>query len=327
MDLLVIALAVLCLPGFRFCRRGFFEDPLSVTATGALRGILAVLVVLGHLYKDADSGMLHLLLSNVGTLCVVIFFFLSGYGLQKSFESKPGYGKTILKRRIPGIGKTFLLLVPFYWALYTFIGRPYTPVQVLLSMVNGDPVVRYGWYTVCQILLYLVFFLGTQLKRKMPLVVLAGSVLLMAAAKLAQLPPYWYYSVPAFPLGVLWAAEEKKLEPKLKKHWLPVLAVSFAGFGLGFAGGLLTYRAPFYWLISCTLPVVVVQILQKVRFDNPCLRFLGGLSFEIYSLHGFFMLLLRSDLIYIGSDLLWGSAVLAATIPAAYLLNRILKMK
>lgn len=331
MDILVIPVLALCLWGIRFCRDGYFEDYLSVKNTKALRGVLALLVVLGHLYKDADSGMLHLLFSNIGTLCVVVFLFLSGYGLQKRFEGKPGYGKNILTQRIPGIIKPFLVLIPVYWVLYAGIGRPYTLLQVLQSLVNGDPIVRFGWYTLCQILLYLVFFTGTLLLEKKPkgmsAGMLLGSVVLMIMMKLRNLPPYWYYSVPAFSLGVFWAAEEEMLRLKLEKYWFLNLILSFLGFALGFSGGLVTFYVPFYWLLSCTLPILVLLILQKVHLDNPALQFLGGLSFEIYSLHGLFMLLYRSNLCYIGSDVLWGTAVLVSTIPAAWLLNRMLRKK
>ena len=331
MDLLVIPLGIVCLWGIRLNRKEFFEDYLSVKHTKALRGILVLLVVLGHLYKDADRGMLHLLFSNIGTLCVVVFFFLSGYGLQKRFAQSPGYEKTILTRRIPGILLPFLLLVPVYWGLYAWTGSPYTVGETLESLVTGDPIVRFGWYTLCQTLLYLVFFLAALAWGRRPgamsLGVLAGTALLALVLYRAGMPLYWRYSLPAFPLGVFWAAEESRILPKLEKHWLLWVLVSFGGFALGFSGGLLTFRTGYFWIVACTLPVFVLLVLDKVRFDNPCLQAVGNLSFEIYSIHGFFMLLYRSDVCYIESDALWGAAVLASAIPAAWLLNRLLRKK
>lgn len=329
MDILVIFVAILCVCSIRFCREGFFEDYLSVKNTKVLRGILALLVVLHHSYQETDAGMLHLLLSNAGVPCVALFFFMSAYGLQKSFAAKPGYETRILKRRIPAVAVPFLVLVPVYWLLYALIGKPYSVLQLLNSFVSGSPIVRYGWYTECLILLYLVYFLGTHLVRKqpekMPLGSLALTVLLVLVLKLLDIAYFWYAAIIAFPAGVFWAAYEKKLLSRMEKHYWLWLAASFVLFGAMFAGTLKTFHMAFFWAMDLTLVLFMVLLLRKVTFRNPVLDFLGGLSFEIYSLHGFFMLLYRSRIVYIESDLIWGIAVLMSAIPAAFLLNRGLK--
>ena len=331
MDLLIIPLALLCLWGFRICREGYFEDYLSIENTRSFRGILAVLVVLHHAYQEAgtEGGPVHLILSNMGVPCVVLFFFLSGYGLQKSFAKKTGYGRTVLTRRIPALLIPFSVLIPVYWAANMLIGNPLRIGQVLQTLVSGSPIVRYGWYTQCQILLYMVFALCAPVfsgrREAMPLGVLAGTMVLTAGLMLLGFAPFWYYSLPAFPAGMFWAAWERKILPRMDRHYGLWLAGSFLFFGLCFGGALKTFGTVFFWGTACTLPFFVVVLLRRCRFRNPALHFLGGISFELYSIHGLFLLLYRSDLIYIGSDLLWGAAVLASTIPTAWLLNRALK--
>ena len=331
MDLLIIPLLAVCLWGVRFCREGYFADYLSVNNTRAVRGILALLVMLHHIYQELgpEAGMLHLLLSNMGVPCVILFLFFSGYGLQKSFETKPGYGKTLLKRRIPAILVPFLVLIPLYWLVYWVIGTPWSAAQVLKSLVSGSPIVRYGWYTQCQILLYLVFALCAPVfaPRSMPVGVLILTLGLALGLMLLGYGPYWYYSIPAFPAGLFWAAWEDRLLPRMdRKYWL-WLVLSFLSFGACFAGALKTFHTVLYWGTAFTLPLVMVLVLRKGAFRNPVLDFLGGISFEIYSIHGLFMLLYRSRILSIGSDLLLGAAVVASSIPAAWLLNRVLRKR
>lgn len=331
MDILVIPVAALCLWGIRFCRDGYFEDYLSVKNTKALRGILTLLVVLHHAYQETNRGLLHLLLSNAGVPCVVLFLFLSAYGLQKSLTTKPGYERTILTRRIPAIAVPFLVLIPVYWLLYGLIGKPYSLLQLLNSLVSGSPIVRYGWYTECLILLYLVYFLGTRLCRKQPekmaVVIPVLTLLLAWTLNRIGMAPFWYFSILAFPAGVIWAVYEKPLLSRVEKHYGLWLAVSFLCFGAAFAGALKTFHTAFFWATDLTLVLFMMVLLRKCTFGNPVLDFLGGLSFEVYSLHGFFMLLYRSRILYLESDLLWETAVLVSTIPAAWLLNRILRKK
>lgn len=332
MDLIVVVFLAVCLWRIRFCREGYFADALSVSNTKAIRGMLAPMVMLHHIYQSLDKpGIVHLVMSNMGVPCVILFLFFSGYGLQKSFCVKPGYGKTVLTRRIPGILVPFLVLVPVYWGVNWIIGNPLSPVQVLASLVDGTPVVRYGWYTQCQLLLYLVFALCAPVfagkPRQMPLGVLAVSFLLILALMALGYAPFWYYSIPAFPAGLFWAAWEDPLLPRMEKKYGLWLAGSFLGFGACFAMALKTYNTLFFWGTACTLPLVLVLVLRKWAFRNPALDFLGGLSFEIYSIHGLFMLLYRSPVIFIESDLLWGAAVAASAIPAAWLLNRVLRRR
>lgn len=65
---------------------------------------------------------------------------------------------------------------------------------------------------------------------------------------------------------------------------------------------------------------------MKVRIGNAVLGFLGKISLELYLIHGAMILLLRSELVYIGSDVLFALAVLLSSVLAALLLNRLFKL-
>lgn len=67
-----------------FYRKDEFA-PFDLAHTLPLRGILATLVVLGHL-DDVISGQTKILMPfHMATPAVAVFFFMSGYGLMLSF--------------------------------------------------------------------------------------------------------------------------------------------------------------------------------------------------------------------------------------------------
>ena len=83
---------------------------------------------------------------------------------------------------------------------------------------------------------------------------------------------------------------------------------------------------PLFWAAGLAFLLVVLLMLMKFRFQNPALSFLGTISFEIYGIHGLFMLLYRSGLCYMESPLLWGSAVLLSSIAAAWILHPVFRL-
>ena len=62
---------------------------LSKERTVALRGILALMVLICHLHARVElfsNSILGTLFASFGYLAVAVFFFLSGYGLTESYK-------------------------------------------------------------------------------------------------------------------------------------------------------------------------------------------------------------------------------------------------
>ena len=62
----------------------------DIAHTLPLRGILAILVVLGHLDTVVSAQTKILMPFHMATPAVAVFFFMSGYGLMLSFTKKGG---------------------------------------------------------------------------------------------------------------------------------------------------------------------------------------------------------------------------------------------
>ena len=78
------------------------EDFTSLEIMKSLRGLAAIGVIFHHISQE-DIFQKNQVLSpfvNAGAIFVSIFFFCSGYGLLKSFDSKENYLKGFIKNRL-----------------------------------------------------------------------------------------------------------------------------------------------------------------------------------------------------------------------------------
>lgn len=334
MDLLAVPVLLCILWKMSFHRGAFREDALSLDNTKALKGILAILVVLHHLYQQVQMGRLYFFFDNVGILCVSLFLFLSGYGLLKRYAGTPGYRATILRRRIPSVLIPYLCLILIYWLFSGVSGPILTPAEVLQSLVSGFPIVAHSWYILCILVFYIGFYLSVLLwRRNLPGIIGSNAllcILWVALCRARGFAPYWYNAAILFPMGIFWAAYENQLQAFLRTHYGPALAVSLLGFCGFFPAALVTAGedifVSLFWPGCCCFVVLVLLILMKFRFGNPIVLFLGEISFALYGIHGLFEALYRSPVIWLEDPLLWGTAVLVSSVAAAWMLHRFFRL-
>lgn len=334
MNLLFLVIVGCFLWGCRIRLPGFAEDYISPDNSRCFRGVLAVMVMCYHLAQQTGDRSLFHIFVYLGFLWVAYFFFLSGYGLQKSYALKPGYRSRILKKRIPSLLIPYGLLLVVYWGLNWFEGRWIPPVEALLSTFTSEQLVSYSWYVRGLILLYLGFYISTAwLKGNhilIPVCNLLAVFVYSAILKQLGFGGYWYNACITFPMGILWAIQEEKCLPWIKKHYYGILAMLLPVFGGLFvaimadlvSGGALRWV---YWG-CCTVFVPLVLLLQlKLTFHNKLLSVLGACSLEIYLLHGFFMMLYRGNHIYIQSPALWSASVIISTAISGWAFHRLLQ--
>ncbi len=140
----------------------FNEDYTSLEVMKSLRGIAAIGVMLHHIsqeYMLQEEGVLSAFV-NAGVYFVAIFFFCSGYGLIKSFDSKKNYLKGFISKRIV---KT--LVVPFYinawiYGLFFFITKMgLEKLQWVTNLTGLTMMNTYAWFPIVLAILYLMFYL------------------------------------------------------------------------------------------------------------------------------------------------------------------------
>ena len=335
MTILFLAVMGCMLWGVKFLRQGLDEGYLSLKKGLSFRGILALTVVCHHLAeKTGDSSPFHLF-AFLGFLPVAYFFFLSGYGLQKSYARKPGYRVSILKKRIPSVLVPYLFVTALYWLLSAAEGHPYSIGDVLRHFAVGDPIALYSWYIVFVLALYAGFWLVTALYRGNALrgavwnlLLVLGLVLLFQAL---NFPVFWYNSCLTYPLGILWAMKEEDWLPFVKTHFRLLAVLLVPAFCAAFLANVVLIDASFalvlYWLSGVLFTAICLLLQMKVTFGNRLLQALGGCSMEIYMLHGLFLRLFRGDRIYMEDPALWSAAVLVCTCVSAWGLHRVFHKK
>lgn len=330
MTLIFLAFAAAMLWGVKFHKEGCDGAYLSVEKGRSFRGILALTVMCHHLAeRTGDSSPFHIF-AFVGFLPVAYFFFLSGYGLQKSYARKPGYRPNILKKRIPSVLIPYLGMTALYW----LFSGPYSAGEVLLAAVRGDPIVSFGWYVQFILLVYLGFYLATGLYRGNQLRGVAWNALFLVLCLLVfralNYEFVWFNSCVTYPLGILWAMTEERCLPWIRRHYWPVTAATTAGFGGAFLAAMLfvdtAAAIPLYWAAGILFTAVCLLLQMKVTFRNRFLLAMGDCSMELYMIHGFFLQLYRGNHIYLENPALWSAAVVASSCLGAWGLHKLFGM-
>jgi len=333
LNFLIFALCVLW--GVRIQKRGCDDGYLSIEKGRSFRGILALTVVCHHLAeKTGDSSLFHIF-AFLGFLPVAYFFFLSGYGLQKSYAVKAGYRATILKKRIPSVLVPYLWVTGLYWLMSGVEGDAYSPGEVLQSFAVGDPIARFTWYIVFVLLLYVGFYLVSALYKGNQRSGVFWNLLLVCALvvlfRSLGFSMYWYNSCLTYPLGVLWAMQEERWLPFVQKHFWLFGGILLPAFGAVFLATLVLVDASWvlvlYWLSGILFTAVCLLLQMKVTFGNRLLKVLGDCSMEIYMLQGLFMGLYRGNRIWLENPAVWSAAVLVSTCLAAWGLHKLFSVK
>lgn len=163
---------------FKWRKGEYHEDSTSLEVMKSLRGLAALGVILHHISQhDTFQGneKLHIagtipLFVNAGHFFVAVFFFCSGYGLLKSYITKPDYLKGFIKNRI---GKGIIL--PFYinvivYGLYFYFTGVHMPLMQWIGNIAGVTMMdTYAWFPIVLALLYLAFYLIFKFVKNRPL--------------------------------------------------------------------------------------------------------------------------------------------------------------
>ncbi len=171
-----------------FKKDQFHEDSSSLEAMKSLRGFAAIGVILHHISQEGafqmangrgNPGELSPFV-NAGFIFVAIFFFCSGYGLIKSYETKPDYLNGFMKKRVL---KT--LVIPYYVSIVIYglarfgSGERFAPLQWVTNLIGITMMNPYAWYPVIAAILYIAFYLiFKNVKNKKLCYVLMGVVIL-----------------------------------------------------------------------------------------------------------------------------------------------------
>lgn len=326
--LLIYPLVVLILLviGAKIAPKGtFHEEFLSLKSTKVLQGAASLGIILHHLVQQVTSygavwkgPITHM--NWMGVLFTAIFFFFSGYGLLKSYQTKTDYLDTFLEKRMPAVLIPFLISnIIYFFCMGLYTGKIIRVTDALTSLVGFTLLNTNTWFLVEIILFYIAFYIIYK-RVKEPgkaLGLMTGFVLLTIVISLLLghdysemnghwfMGEWWYNSTIVFVFGMLMARYEAVIVKFAKKHYmwsLPLAVIFFVEMYIlsedvvqevgyyceweGHPGYKEKAITAFVQSMTCILFMVTVVLLcMKVRFYNIIIAYVGKISLALYIMH------------------------------------------
>ncbi len=310
MSIFMLALQLVCVAGISFRLKNGFEDYMSPSKTGALKGIFVVIVFLSHVrqYISVPNAGVNKLYYSVllflGQLMVVMFLFYSGFGIAASVAKKDGYVKTIPVRRILKVWLDFAIAVTIFFFVSRAIGIKYDVKQLLWSLLGIKTVGNSNWFIFVIIILYILTFIAfviTGGKKHLIAGIVATTVLSVAATVVMWHffgDHYWWYdTILCYPLGMWYYVAKPYVDKKLLNNfdkWFAAVASSAICFSC--LKALLSAAKGSRWVfvpMALVFAIGVVLISMRISINNAVLRWFGSRVFGIYILQRIPMMVLR----------------------------------
>lgn len=251
-----------------------------------LRGIMALEIVIGHVIRYETSYLMPF--GKFMLLGVGFFFFVSGWGLCKSFHEKDHYLDSFLRVRfLYLIGVAFIALgVTSLIDILSPIKTDYSTYSFEIKIAIRNIFVRTNWYVRELLLLYLVFyFIYKYIKRYRLLVMTISVVMLSAILFELGYVRCWHASILAFPFGLLAYEHYSKL-----LAFLNTKKGIGAVFGLGVLGLLSLFAKDNNFVaviitnnaLCICLILILVMFFAKYSVDNTAKSFLNRYATELF---------------------------------------------
>lgn len=156
--LIYLVIGGLSLVGIRYRETRSVEGWFEKQNTDQLRGLCALLIVAHHIatQKFAD-GLFHQLgyISVIsGYLLVGYFFLISGYGLEYGEIYAAKHKKHSLLRRVVTISVPYITISLLYWVYGQYMTEQIGFLDIVTSILEGNPLVKYSWYKFSSIVPY-----------------------------------------------------------------------------------------------------------------------------------------------------------------------------
>lgn len=324
------ALLVLLATGAKWYGKGQWnEEFMTLKQTKYLQGFFAICIMLHHIGQETCASWQSYplfpgleIFVPVGYFFVAVFMMCSGYGLYKSYHSKPDYLKGFFGKRI------LPLILAFYsTGLIFFLAR-----ILMKEKMNGWKVFcylygwglpnPYAWFVVAMPFFYFCFYLAFRFLKRDGMKI-AGTMLGVFLYTFLgtcidhnnywMRGQWWYNCVHLFWIGILFARFEKQLVRKIQKKYILYLILAIAGTYCFFLTGEQAQRIFSYYgeynrslshfvvvrnrwiclftemLASAGFVFAVLLLNLKIKIGNRFLEFMGTITLEFYLIHGLFL--------------------------------------
>lgn len=313
------------------------KEYLNVKSTSGLRGFLALGIIFHHISPLVKTGEEFSNFSYMGTYIVSIFFFLSAYGLYVQNESRENYLDNFLVKRLSKIIVPFFIISLIYM-FYRFVNGQLIDLNFFINLFKqGSTIIYNGWFVDVIILMYIFFYLSFKFFQNKFLSIVFNTIFIICYICLAIKLGYnfwWYNSVLAFAIGLIWAKNQNKIDRFLEKYYFIVIVLVtvllFVSHRYDILLKYLHIEDSYSYALAANLDNIIFTIyfiivfLKKINFSNVYLNLIGRISFELYMIHGLVISMLAK--IFVSSrvnDVLFTLFVLIISLILAWIVNKI----
>lgn len=245
-----------------------------------LRGLFAVEIVIGHVIRYERTWLFPL--GKFMLASVAFFFFVSGWGLCRSFHQKKGY-----LNRFLAVKCGYLFMLSVYAFLLRYIIWIVSGNSDAKENIMAQYFQRTNWYIWELMFFYLLFYLIYKFvpNRLRNILIAIITVILATVLFYAGVIQGYYMSAFAFPAGLFFCEYFDSVLSFLNKGIgkLVILAAAILGlsssmFGMDSLVGMVYLRN----LLCLAILGIMIYFLTYFHPENVFLKFLGKYSTGIY---------------------------------------------
>lgn len=330
MDIFVL----LIISGFAYLLPKNSRDYLNPGSTKGLKGILAIGIILHHLSQEVTTGDVFTNFAYMGSY-IVSMFFLSGYGLYVQNSKSKTYLDNFFRKRL------LKILVPFIsiWMIYLIyrigVNKESINFNYFIKLFTvGKTVIYNGWFIDVIILIYILFYLSFKFVENKRVAIIINSIFIIIYIIVAIKLHYsfwWYNSILTFILGLVWAKNKDKIDEVIDNNLFIILVGAtffmFVFHNYDIVLIKLGFTSSYMYALAANMDNLIFTLyftllVKNINFENKYLLALGGISFELYMIHG--LVIQYFARYYISSkvnDVIFTVIVLVVSIILAKLIN------
>ena len=309
--------------------KGLVSDTfLNLAQSKNIQAFACIAIILHHItqqitvYGMRPKGPITLF-NYIGFLFTGLFFFFSGYGLMTSLETKENYLKGFIKHRLPAVIIPFWIINALGVILTAMLRKPApTFIEAVYDIFGARLINSNGWFIIEIVLLYIIFYVLFRFIKNRNIATFLLCVATIAIIVYSFLQghdtdpnkshwfkgEWWYNSTITFAFGVLFVRIKDRFAGFCVKHysamialfsvltiisvWASIYALKHLGYyheavhhGVRDAAITLVIQS-----LSCIIFTTLVLIMNmRISISNVPLRFIAGMSLELFLIHGYFV--------------------------------------